>query len=722
MSETFGDSEILEEFIAEATEHLDRLDDLFHASGAQPSAEELNAAFRSLHTLKGTAGMLGLAEIEAVAHAGEDLLAALRSGEAVYDTSVRDALVEASQVLRLLLEAASARVGADQIVDWRAILERLGSTLPKEAQRPHDLAPKHPQAEGPPAQGSPEPSSDTAGENRPAQALAGTPPSGWRLSIGDIERLTSLSVELLLLSKQLSRGARSAEVNTAHWSLARIQGIAADLHEVAMAARLAPLSVLWERLARVASETAAALGKEVSLVPEGTSVRVDRSALEVIRDPLVHLIRNSVDHGIEDPLLRVAHNKPRMGRISISARQEANYVVVEVEDDGAGLDTEALTRRAVEVGLLEPERARNLSWEERCRLVFLPGLSTAPTTTKVSGRGVGMDVVRRGIESLGGTISVSTTPGRGTCFRMRLPIGVALLSLIVFRVAGQAYALPAEAAVEVMAVNETTRRKLAQEGRSGLRWRGGNPLVALDLASMFGVRRDGSETGPKEILVVSWQDRLVGLAVDAVLEPEEAMVRPLPQAVVAEDLCWVGACLLDGGEVALVADPGYFARLAGVLRAASPTAEAPSSGLGRAYLTARSGKHRVALNLAATMRVARIPTEEIREVGKWRAAVLGDELLPIFELGELLGQRRRLHPKEGFATLLVAAEGGGRFAIQVDEVEEVAFGAETDPRMRSGVVRGGGVVGGEPVEVLDPAELLRRAQPAFAAMMQEGRQ
>jgi two-component system chemotaxis sensor kinase CheA len=348
-------------------------------------------------------------------------------------------------------------------------------------------------------------------------------------------------------------GAFEAEVD-------RLRRTARDLHGRVMNARLTPFSALTERLPRAVRDLSHRLGKEVDLDVQGADVELDRNVIEAMGDPLSHLVRNAIDHGLEDPKTREAAGKPARGRLTLSARRERDKVVVDVADDGSGLDVERLRKKAVASGAMSEEAAAALSENEVFELAFLPGVSTRETATDVSGRGVGLDAVQRAVEALGGTIRIRSVAGKGATFSLELPLNVSMANLLLVQVGGELYGIP------LHRVLLTTEYDLNARGGEGFEARSlvvlGQLVRAYALAKLFGLP-SLLPPGPRPFVVMEVDGVLFALSVDRLIGQEEAVMKPLfPPLDRVRGLA--GVTVLGNGRPLLILDPRGIAELAGV--------------------------------------------------------------------------------------------------------------------------------------------------------------
>ncbi len=445
--------DLLKEFLTETNENLDLVDvELVRFESEPDNAEILANIFRLVHTIKGTCGFLGLPRLEALAHAAESLMGRFRSGMPVTTEAVSIVLASIDRIKEILVTLERTRnepAGGDQ--DLIASLERVsrgdpaaseadrvvGTLIPQAVERPlrpdevslDELERAFREAPGP----EPKPASAAerrAGADRRAAEEHDEPGAKTqtiRVQVETLEHLMTLVSELVLTRNQLLDLIRRHENTEFKAPLQRLSSVTADLQEEVMKTRMQPIGNAWAKLPRLVRDLAADLGKEIQLERVGTDTELDRQVLELIRDPLTHMVRNSCDHGIEPPAERRAAGKPEAGTIRISAFHEGGQIVIEIADDGRGLDIGKIRARATRLGLVSETEAEKLSEAQLHKFIFAPGFSTAAAITSVSGRGVGMDVVKNNIDQIGGIIDLASKPGQGTTFTIRIPLTLAIV-------------------------------------------------------------------------------------------------------------------------------------------------------------------------------------------------------------------------------------------------------------------------------------------------------
>jgi two-component system chemotaxis sensor kinase CheA len=542
---------IAETFLAEADEIVGAMEGELVALGERPDdAERLDALFRAAHTLKGGAALAGFDPVRELAHALEDVLERLRDRSLPVTDALVTLLLGSVDVLREALAARDAAEGPPSVAAFRARLAAAASA---------------------PDGGAPEGSAPVA--RAPGAAPAASPAPGVaartvRVTLSRLDRLLDTAGELAVargrLTELLEAGpARLEEALSAHRDADRLW---LELQQLVMESRMVPIGPSLHALSRVVRDVSVATGRQARLVVEGEDVEVDASVVEHVRDPLNHMVRNAVAHGVEPPEVRAARGKPPCGLVTVRARTEPGFVAIDVQDDGAGLDRAALSARARALGL--PVGAG----DDVLRLVFVPGLSTSAAVTEVSGRGVGMDVVRRNVEALRGSVGIASVAGRGTTFTLRLPLTLAIVQGFRVRVAGEVHLVPLEAVEECAAVPRDALREGAAVGVLTLR---GAPLPALRLRARFGA---AGAVGAENVLVVRHGALRAGLVVDGLLGECQAVVKPLG-AVLRGTPGFAGASILGDGRVAMLLDVPALLDEA-VARSAAEAGARPAPGEG----------------------------------------------------------------------------------------------------------------------------------------------
>ena len=698
--------ELTREFLIESQEGLDRMERcLTDLEGRPQDTDLLGEIFRSVHTIKGTTGFLGFKRLEKLAHAGENLLGLLRDGKLSANQSIITGLLQLMDGLRGILRTietdSNEGHGEDgqligllnelQIVEHSAVSVEVkagkasgqAGALPPPAKPlappPQAIVESVPPASPVDAKSNVEPAGD-AGKPRPANAAAD---STLRVDVMLLNRMMNLVGELVLTRNQILQ-ATSQDPNLTLLSR-RLDMVTADLRESVMKARMQPVSNVFSKFPRIIRDLSHTLHRKVRLELDGQETELDKSLLEAIKDPLTHAVRNSLDHGIEPPEVRIAAGKDPEGVLKLRAYQESSHVIIEVSDDGAGIAVEKVRNKAIERGLISAERAAQLVERELLQLIFLPGFSTAEAITNVSGRGVGMDVVRTNVEKIGGKVEIDSRPGRGTTLRLRIPLTLAIIPALIVRSLDQSFALPQGALSELVHVPPAKVASTIEwmEGTALYRLRGQLlPLIFLDRMLSPGLRgAENRERAEQDnfIAVLDADGRRFGLVVDGLADPEEIVVKPL-SAVLKSIGLYSGATVLGSGDLALILDPGSIASRAGVAmisqedRVEVVQEEDSQAAMGSQYLLVQSAERRAAVPLGDVLRIERIPLSRIEYIGYRPVLNFEGNLLPVEDSGGVLAAAGG-NP-DALLTVVVCREGNRQVGIAVVHVLDVAAGSE----------------------------------------------
>ena len=578
MSHLSEHQELLRDFLTEASDMLDDVDvKLIKLEGSPNDVELLNAVFRGFHTIKGGAGFLDATQLVELCHKGENLLDALRNRKMTLTPDIMDVVLAATgdvrRMFRLMSDGVTLEAADSELL---AALERaLHSGIAKPPSSPvrAQVAIAENPADGASNVSLHEPDWDALYQlvtgkpgERQQRAAAPTSPVAKRASVAPAAKESSLRVDvtrfdqilnltgeialtknrLLCLRQDIVRGrSDGTTVKTLDLVVGQLDMLVSDLQNAVMKARMQPVGRVFQKYVRQARDLARQLGKEVELVLHGEDTELDKTLLDELNDPLVHLIRNAVDHGTESPAERAAAGKTGKAVVTLIARQAGDSIVIEVSDDGKGMRPEVIRQKAVEKGILGAHEANGLSDKESLNLIFLPGFSTKSEISDVSGRGVGMDVVRTNIQRMSGRIDIHSEPGRGSRFTLVLPLTLAILPVLIVRLGNQPFALPLAAVREVINLNERDLQEVS--GKPSLVIRGA-VLPVLRLADLLGWSSEGwPEIGV--IVQVGGTDFI--LAIDSFVGRDDVIIKPVeafkPKGV-------AGATLSREGVLVLVLD------------------------------------------------------------------------------------------------------------------------------------------------------------------------
>ena len=723
------DEEILREFLAESLENVVRVEQELVALEREPGdLTRIATVFRAVHSIKGTCGFFGFATLASVSHAGENLLGRLRSGERKLTPEIAEALLALVDALRAIL-ASIETTQAEGGNDFQALVERLNRLDRAEPSAPAALAPV-------PAV---------------APVVAGGE-SSIRVDVHLLDQLMNLVGELVLARNQLLLEVASSNLSDLPATSQRLHHVTSELQERIMKTRMQPIGNLWSMLPRLARDVAASCGKNVRLDLEGAETELDRSIIEAMRDPLTHLVRNAIDHGLEGPEARAAIGKPTDGRLLIRAFHEGGKVHVEILDDGAGLPISRIRDAALRQGLVPPERAAAMADRDWANMIFLPGFSTAEQVTSVSGRGVGMDVVKNNVERIGGAIDVESSPGQGTTVRIRIPLTLAIVPALIVRAGGERYAIPQVNLIELIRVEaqDAAARLPRAYDAPVLRYRDGLlPLVELRalLGGSSEPDRDPEHVHDRavSIAVIHADGVTLGLIVDFIDASQEIVVKPLGEPL-RQIAVFAGATILGDGAVALILDVPGLARHAGVriqsagglhpaseaARPAAPFAsgqETPAGPLRTLVLCRAGARWTVAIPQEQIARLEEIPRRSMERIGDRAMVQYRAGILPLFSLGAILdlggaagaADAERLGESDPLP-VIVHERAGRCIGLVVDAIVEIVEERVAAARheSRAGLV-GAVVVRGSVTELLDLEALLdSSALPGLPAAHAEG--
>jgi two-component system chemotaxis sensor kinase CheA len=695
--------ELTREFLIESQEGLDRMERCLTDLEERPQdAGLIGEIFRSVHTIKGTTGFLGFKRLETLAHAGENLLGQLREGKLTANRPIITGLLHLLDGLRSILKTIEADSNEGEGEDTGLIgrLEELqvpaqarakhpaharaGATsalvLPAEPERAQPAAlesvPEEPAQAATPAPMAPV---EAEGDQVRPRAQGTAAESTLRVDVTLLNRMMNLVGELVLTRNQVLQ-ATSADPRMTLLSR-RLDMVTADLRESVMKARMQPVSNIFSKMPRIVRDLSQSLGRRVRLQVEGQDTELDKSLLEAIKDPLTHAVRNSLDHGIEPPDVRQAAGKNPEGTLKLRAAQEGSHVIIEVYDDGAGISVDKIRKKAVERGLITTQRAARQSERELLQLIFVPGFSTAAAVTNVSGRGVGMDVVRTNVEKIGGKVEIDSRAGKGTTLRMRIPLTLAIIPALIVRSLNQSFALPQGALSELVHIPPEQAAAAIEwiENAPLYRLRGKLlPLVFLDRLLMPGGEHKLAAERDNFIAVLDADGRRFGLVVDGLADPEEIVVKPL-SAVLKTIGLFSGATVLGNAELALILDPGSIALKAGVSMREEDAvsvneSETDAGAAALEYLLVEAAGRQAAVPLADVLRIEQLPLSRIEYIGYRPVLNFEGQLLPVEDSGGVLAAVEG-NPQAQII-VVVCREGNRHVGIAVSHVLDVAAGGD----------------------------------------------
>ena len=667
--------DLIADFVAECREMLEALGGEIVAWEAEPDDRaRLDSIFRFVHTVKGNCGFFEFPRLEALSHAAEDALADVRAGRRQADGQL------VSAVLAVI----------DRIGEMVAAIEA-GEEMPAgdDSALIDALAPG--------AEGAAAPVATILADGQQRASA----PRTIRLSVELLDRVMSTVSDMVLARNELARRLRESPTDVSvDGAFERLSAIIADMRDAITRTRMQRIENLFVGLPRMVRDLSAELGKQVLVDVEGGDVELDREMIEMIRDPLTHIIRNAVDHGIEKPAERLKAGKREIGILYVSARQSGNQILIDIQDDGRGIDGKKLVAKALDVGLLEKEEASKLSPREQLALIFEAGLSTAKEVTSISGRGVGMDVVRSNIERIGGIVEVDSKLGEGTRMTLRVPLTLTIIPALTVSIDGQHFAIPRSAIEEIVRANgeSVTLEHLGGAGVATIR---GRRVPEVSLSEILGIESEIDEKDRTLIVLRPAGGDLYALSVDRIHDHEELVVKPAAPAVMATGL-YAGTTLADDGSPILLFDPAGLAQVGGVkleqqersARIAEGPAKIACQSTAVLLFRALDGSRR-ALRLAVVDRIEEVPVTAIKKAAGQLRVQVGEAILPLAGVGdaELGAEKVRL-----FRLNDGEHEIGYAFGEVIDfaTIDNDVIHAE-----RPGEVGGVSLVNGEPAELVD---------------------
>lgn len=637
--------EILAEFILEAREIIDRLDVDFVRLEENPNDQALvGTIFRGLHTLKGSSSFFALKRLEKLSHAGESLLGKIRGGEVELDFSKSTHLLEMNDILRQIIEGVELNQ-VEPAGDDQNLIEGLLGLMQAERNPVDPISSPSPELE----KVLSAPSHDVAEivlEDQVSREAAQINSLGQEVVVpvkvnpDVLDKLMNIASEMVLARNRLLPFSQQSSDKLFTSAVRSIDLLTLELQERMMKMRMQPIFHIWDKFPRLVRDVSAECHKKVRLLQEGSETELDRILLDSIRDPLIHLIRNSIDHSIELPAVRLEKGKSEVAYLVLRAAHQNGTVIVEVIDDGAGLDYERVRQRAITNGLISHEKASSMSNKELTELIFLPGFSTRDSITNLSGRGVGMDVVKNNIENIGGSIEITSIPNQGTHVKLKIPLTLAILPTLFVQCGEEVFLIPQNRILELV-------RFAPNQANNGIEDFYGTPtfrlrdklIPLLFLSEQLGL--SPLSTTPKQklfIAVLNFNGTLFGLVVEAVLNIQDVVIKPLGELL--KDMSkFAGATIMGNGDVALILDVDGIARQSGLVERLelnpikqdelyTPVVEEMISVL----LFEIPGLNKIALPLDAIDHIIKLDTAQIQQNGNREVVYFNEQLMDLVRL------------------------------------------------------------------------------------------
>ncbi len=730
--------DLLSEFLTETNESLAVLDvELVKLEQNPNDPELLSNIFRLMHTIKGTCGFLGLPRLEAVAHAGENVLGKVRDGELAVAPGIVTLILECLDQIRSILSSLE-ETEAEPAGDDAELIARLDAVF-------HGWA-AGPAAEAAPAATEHKPLADAAAEpeqapeatrDGPVEAptrTQGAPKESAvanqsiRVNVELLEDLMTTVSELVLTRNQLLQIARTQPENELTVPLQRLNHVVSELQESVMKTRMQPIGNAWAKLPRIVRDLAQDLDKKIDLVMEGAETELDRQVLELIKDPLTHMVRNSADHGLEDVETRKLAGKPETGTVLLNAYHEGGHIIIEISDDGRGLSTDKIRRKVREKGLVPEAQLATMSDQQIQQQIFTPGFSTAEQVTAISGRGVGMDVVRNNIERIGGTIELTSTEGQGAKFTIKMPLTLAIVSALIVECGGERFAVPQLSVIELVRASSNGDHIIEQINDTPVLRLRDRLLPLVNLRQLLGLETTAGAVGADADgdNVVSIEERrsrddsfiivsqvgayVFGIIVDRVFDTEEIVVKPV--APILRDIpVYSGNTILGDGSVVMILDPNGIAHATGEISvgedlAAGTERQSENAQEQVAMLVFRAvDASPKAVPLALIARLEEIDLGTVEHSGGRTLVQYRGHLMPLVQM---LGAEPL--PDSGCKPVLVFADRDRSMGVVVDEIIDIVedrmdIGLSSE---RPGFI-GSALIAGAATDVIDTSHYLTQA-------------
>jgi len=730
--------ELLSEFLTESFENLGVLDvELVKLEQRPDDPELLSSIFRTVHTIKGTCGFLGLPRLERVAHAAENVLGRIRDGEIAVTPEAVTLVLEALDQIKWILErleateaeppgddAALAAALAVVAEGGRPALPAAPDTTAPDTGAPDTVAAAGPAPAGAGAPEAPlEPAEAPAVSGEPGAGGGPETPAGGsvaaqslRVSVDLLEELMTLVSELVLTRNQLLQMVRNDGDSRFKAPLQRLSHITSELQEGVMKTRMQPIGNAWAKLPRLIRDLGRDLGKTIELEMRGADTELDRQVLELIKDPLTHMVRNSADHGIESAAERREAGKPEHGKVTLNAFHEGGQIIIEIADDGKGLDADKIAKKALEQGLTSGEELAGLSPSQILNFIFRPGFSTAAEVSAVSGRGVGMDVVKTNIEKIGGNVDLSSELGRGTKLTIKIPLTLAIVAALIVEAGGERFAIPQIGVVELVRAGGDSDHKIEIIDEAPILRLRDRLLPLVRLTSLLGLDAAGDDFEAAYVVVSQVGSARFGLVVDKVFDTEEIVVKPVAP-ILRSVSCFSGNTILGDGSVVMILDlnslTGDLASAPADVAAAGVGTRGPAQEATSLLLFKAGDRTPRAVPLGLVTRLEEIDLAEV-EYSCGRAVVqYRGELMPLTDI-----HGATVLPAAGRSPVLVFTDAGHNLGLVVDEIVDIANDVlEVKVEAEGAGIIGSTVVAGKSTDIIDVAHFV---QTVFGGWFQRG--
>lgn len=756
--------ELVQDFLIESCENLDRIDrDLVVLEKSPGDLSIVAGVFRSIHSIKGACGFLGFTRLESVSHVGENLLSKLRTGELSVTEEITSSLLSLVDAVRSMLGdiEKTGKDGSNEYSGLVAELSRLQALenshqvqspvepVANNETQPIESATSEPKTNAKPVSSlACEPvvpelatavdvlkTNSLADSTKPAAVSSANGESkspsaadnNIRVDVGLLDKLMNLVGELVLARNQILQVSATLENPTLIATTQRLNLITTELQEGVMKTRMQPIGNIWSKLPRVVRDLALSCSKQVRVEMEGAETELDKTIIEAIKDPITHIVRNSVDHGIESPEVRIARGKTAEGRLSLRAYHESGQVILEINDDGNGIDGKRVKAKAVERGLLTQEQADKLPDREAIYLIFLPGFSTAEKITNVSGRGVGMDVVKTNIERIGGLVDIQSNLGFGSTIRIRIPLTLAIIPALMVSCEGNRFAIPQVSLLELLRVEP-------QDSSTKIEWVNGTPVIRLrgDLLPLVSLGQELNLCSQEKafqsginVVVLQADDRQFGLVIDEIQDTGEIVVKPLSKRLKAIPV-YAGATILGDGQVALILDVMQLAHRANIV---SESRNANTSDVDTAsdvdthsaktqslLVFESSDGQACAVQLSSLTRLEEVERANLETSGGQTVIQYRDQIMPLIDMSLALGGCSIASSGDESTTQVLVYGGEGKaIGLMVHRISDIVH---EELKIISSSTRPGiaytAVVQGRVTEIIDVCQLIQNYAPEFS--------
>lgn len=716
--------DIVKEFLIESHENLDRLDSEFVALEKNPDDKELlSSIFRTIHTIKGTCGFLDFPKLEKLTHAGETLLSRLRDGHLRLNNTITSVLLELIDAVRTILGQIEV-TGLDGNEDYSLIINKLDQCTgsrrviknkPKKTNSDSAIEMIAPDL---PIEAVIADSIDDSLdiENAHPQSAQDT---SIRIHVDLLDKLMNLVGELVLARNQIVQYSQHIKEADFIASTQRLSTITSELQNKVMKTRLQPISTIWSKFPRLVRDLAASLNKEVNLRMEGEETEIDRSLIEAIKDPLTHILRNAIDHGIEQPAIRQERGKRKEGTISLAAYHEGGQVIIEISDDGNGIDIEGVKIKAMNLGWFNKNQLDLMPDQQLYNLILMPGFSTAAEVTAISGRGVGMDVVKTQVEKIGGRLDIQSTFKEGLNLKIKIPLTLSIIPALIIDCEAGRYAIPQVNLVELLLINNEDNKKVEWIYNLPVYRLRGQLLPLVRLADLLA--ENVIEPMPEKlqknlsVIVLKAGEKQFGLLVDNILDNHEIVVKALTKKLKNLGV-YLGATILGNGQIVLILDAMGIAQRAGMLSNEkkkinlNPLQEREPVKPKQKYLLVQIAANQIGIPLEAVTRLEQISKKTIEISGGNPVIQYQDGIMPLINMSALLfNQNEKSTNDEDKQLIVVIAQGKEHLGFIVEQiVDTVEEDLPYHELFSRDMVLGSGVIKGKVTEIIDVERIIQR--------------